>query len=103
MGIRLPREVMAVAAVGAAVLVAAALWPRPAIGQWQAELAGQILEEHDCEVAFVSQVKESENQGRRILAAKVHCLDKRSFDALRSDDFEPFQFNECESPEAKSC
>jgi hypothetical protein len=95
--------VKAVGTVVTAMLVAAALWPQPVGAQWQAELADQILEEHDCEVAFVSQVKESEMQGRRVLAAKVHCLDKRSFDALRNDDFEPFQFNECEAPETKTC
>jgi hypothetical protein len=103
MRIRFPREVKFVVAVGTAALVAAALWPRPAGAQWQAKLAEQILEEHDCEVAFVSQIMESDKQGRRVLAAKVHCLDKRSFASLRSDDFEPFKFDECDPPETKSC
>jgi hypothetical protein len=103
MGLRLSREVKAAVSVVTAALVIIALLSRPAGAQWQAELADQILEEHECEVAFVSQVKESEKQGQRILAAKVHCLDKRSFDALRKDDFEPFEFDECEPPETKSC
>ena len=94
---------VAMTAVVVVALVVATLWPRPAGGQWQVELAEQILQEQECEIAFLSQVKESDEQGGRNLAAKVHCLDKRSFDAHRSDDFEPFTFDECEPPEAKSC
>jgi hypothetical protein len=90
-------------AVAVLEIVVAVSWPRPADAQWQADLAEQILEEHECEVAFVSQVMESEQQGRRILVAKVHCLDKRTFDVRRSDDFDPFEFDECDSPETKSC
>ena len=68
-----------------------------------ATLADQILEEHECEVAFVSQVKESEKQDRWVLAAEVHCQNRRSFDAIHNDDFELFEFDECEPPETKSC
>jgi hypothetical protein len=36
--------------------------------------------------------------------AKAHCEDKRVFDAMRPDEFAPFQLKECEpAAAAKAC
>lgn len=83
-----------------------ALPVQPAAAQedgWQAELSEQILQEHDCEVAFLSQVTERPVNGDAVIFAKVHCVDKRTFDAYRDSAFEPFEIHICEVPEARSC
>jgi len=70
---------------------------------WHDELARQIAHDEGCEVAFVSQVIERDVNGKRLIMAKVHCEDKRSFDALRvSDDF-AVEFKACEVPNAETC
>jgi hypothetical protein len=70
---------------------------------WHDELARQIAHDEGCEVAFVSQVIERDINGKRLIMAKVHCEDKRSFDAMRvSDDF-AFEFKACEVPNAETC
>ncbi len=74
-----------------------------AVAEWQDELTQQILHDEACEVSFMSQVVERIVEGRRIIMAKVHCEDKRSFDALRRDDDEAFQFKACEVPNAETC
>jgi hypothetical protein len=75
----------------------------PALAAWEDELTEQVLYDESCKVAFLSQVVERTIDGRRTIMAKVHCEDKRAFDAYRGDDREPFQFKACEKPEAKSC
>jgi hypothetical protein len=75
----------------------------PAAAQWEVELAQQIQDEADCEMAFLSQVVRREVEGRILTMAKVHCLDRRTYDAYRSDESDPFEFKECEPPDAKSC
>jgi hypothetical protein len=75
----------------------------PALAAWEDELTEQVLYDEACKVAFLSQVVERTIDGRRSIMAKVHCEDKRTFDAYRGDDREPFQFKACEKPEAKSC
>ena len=70
---------------------------------WHAELTRQIAMSESCEVAFISQVVEREIEGRRLIMAKVHCEDQRSFDALRTSDDEAFTFKACEVPDAKTC
>ena len=61
--------------------------PAPA-GDWEAELSDQAMDEVQCKVAFFSQVAERELDGNRVIIAKVHCEDKRTFDAYRGNDFE---------------
>ena len=60
---------------------------------WERELSAQVLQEHECEVAFLSQVMERNVNGERIILAKVHCIDKRTFDAVRTRDIEFFEFH----------
>ena len=75
----------------------------PALAAWQKELSQQILSEQACEVSFLSQVIERTVEGRRVIMAKVHCDDRRTFDAYRGDDREPFEIKACEKPEAETC
>ena len=71
--------------------------------EWQAQLSEQVLREYDCEVAFLSQVAERMVNGEQVVLAKVHCVDKRSFDAYRDSAFEPFEIHPCENPENRVC
>ena len=64
--------------------------------EWQAELADEALIMEDCEVSFLTQVIEREIDGRAVVMAKAHCVDGRTFDALREDSFAAFVFTICE-------
>ena len=70
---------------------------------WHEELTLQIDHDEDCDVNFMSQVVERIVNGQRVIMAKVHCKDKRTFDAYRGSDDEAFQFKACEVPNAESC
>ena len=70
---------------------------------WELDLSLQIEEDLGCKVAFLSHVVDRTVEGQHIVMAKVHCQDKRSFDAYRDDDFDLFDFRPCEQPEAKTC
>ncbi|MGF1628783.1 MAG: hypothetical protein ACFCUT_04885 [Kiloniellaceae bacterium] len=81
-----------------------ALTPLPVAGQeWQEQLNDQMLREFDCEVAFLSQVAERVVNGDQVVLAKVHCVDKRSFDAYRDSAFKDFQVHPCENPDNRVC
>lgn len=83
-----------------------ALGPLPLLAQpreWQGQLNEQMLREYDCEVAFLSQVAERMVDGDLVVLAKVHCVDKRSFNAVRDSAFEPFEIDPCENPENRVC
>lgn len=71
--------------------------------EWQVQLTEQILSEYECEVAFLSQVAERTVNGNQVVLAKVHCVDKRSFDAYRDSAFEPFEIHPCENPNNRVC
>ena len=71
--------------------------------EWAEDLTFQIREELGCEVNLISQVVERVVEGKRIVMAKVHCEDKRTYDAFRGDEFADFKFNECEPPEQRAC
>ena len=90
------------------VLSAAVLAVTPVLGQsseeaWGPILRDQMLVSYDCEVAFFSQVAERNVNGEVIVIAKVHCLDKRTFDAYRPGSFEVFEVHPCENPENRVC
>ena len=86
-----------------AALVASGAAIGAAPDTWHEELTQQIAESEGCEVAFISQVVEREVDGRRLIMAKVHCEDKRSFDAYRGGADEAFTFKACEVPDAETC
>jgi hypothetical protein len=86
------------------LLAAAAPLPAQAQGRdWQPELTEQMLRDHDCEVAFFSQVSERMVGGDLVTIAKVHCIDERTFDAYRDSAFEPFEVHPCENPDTRAC
>lgn len=93
--------------LAAAVLgLAAAAGPLPLLAQpheWQPQLNEQMLREYGCEVAFLSQVAERMVNGDLMVLAKVHCVDKRSFNAVRDSAFEPFEIHPCENPDNRVC
>ncbi|GAB4235450.1 MAG: hypothetical protein Tsb0032_40680 [Kiloniellaceae bacterium] len=77
---------------------------QPALAQeWEEELTEQMLREFDCEVSFLSQVAERTVNGELVVLAKVHCVDKRTFDAYRDSAFQPFEIHPCENPNNRVC
>ena len=91
------------AAVFAAALFASPLDTRAAEDEWGPLLTDQMAEEYDCEVAFFSQVAERDVDGNVVVLAKVHCQDKRTFDAYRPGSFEVFEIRPCENPDNRVC
>ena len=71
--------------------------------QWQRDLRREILGLLDCQIAFLSHVVEREVEGREVVMAKVHCLDQRSFDAVRQEATDRFQFKECTRDKTQAC
>ncbi len=74
-----------------------------ALADWEQELTDQIAEELNCEVSFLSQVTEREVEGHRVVMAKVHCVDKRAFDAYRGDEYDLFEFRLCGEEDVSAC
>ncbi len=70
---------------------------------WQRVLSADIEFEHGCEVAYLSQVVEREVEGDLMVTAKVHCVDQRTFDAIRMRSADAFEFKECTLREKQSC
>jgi len=89
-----------VSVVGALLLVAAI---KPAYADWEEELREDARMEIGCEVAFLSHVVVRTFQGRRIVNAKVHCEDQRTFDAQQEGEGESFTFRECVDPNVREC
>ena len=83
--------------------VAGTTLAQPAAADWQAELSDQILAHHRCELAFLTQVMERPAATGTMVAAKAHCVDGRSFDALRAGDFEPFTLELCTPVDQRAC
>lgn len=63
---------------------------------WQEEATEQLRYDHDCQVAYLTNVVDREVDGRHVVMARAHCIDQRAFDISRNDDFEPFKIVECE-------
>ena len=92
--------------VTAAIVLALSAPPVAAQGaedEWGPLLTEQMAVEYDCVVAFFSQVAERELNGDVVVLAKVHCQDKRTFDAYRPGSFELFEIHPCENPEHRVC
>ena len=90
-------------ACAAVVCVTVAAPALAASADWAEDLTFQIKDEVGCEVTMISQVVDRMVDGKRVVMAKVHCEDKRTFDAFRGEEFADFKFNECEPPEQKAC
>ena len=76
---------------------------QPEAPEWQEDMSAAIEFQHDCEVAFISHVVERPVEGDLIVMAKVHCVDQRSFDAVRMTRAADFEFKECTLREKQSC
>lgn len=70
---------------------------------WEDELEIEIDQAEQCHVAYLSHVVERDVGGKKLVMAKVHCDDQRVFDAMRPDEFEPFQFNACQPDTPQAC
>ena len=92
-----------IAASIAVTLSAAPIAAQGSEDEWGPVLTNQMAMQYDCEVAFFSQVAERELNGDVVVLAKVHCQDKRTFDAYRPGSFEVFEIHPCEIPENRVC
>ena len=92
-----------IAVVFGAVLFAAPFGAQAAEDEWGPLLTDQMAVEYGCEVAFFSQVAERDVDGNVVVLAKVHCQDKRTFDAYRPGSFEVFEIHPCENPNNRVC
>jgi hypothetical protein len=81
-------------------LLATAALATPALAGWEEELAEQIEHEHDCKVAFLSRIIERTVEGHKVVRAKVHCDDERSFEAFRPEESDRFRFTETTNSDA---
>ena len=71
--------------------------------EWAPALTAQILDQHQCVVAFLSQVVEREVDSIEIIIAKAHCEDGRAFDIYREGILRAFEITECEVPDQETC
>jgi hypothetical protein len=92
---------------GVAKLVALMLAPGALVRAepgWQDDLSAQAELTLGCTVAFLSHVVDREVHGIPLVMAKVHCVDKRVFDASRGEASLPFDFSPClDASEGRSC
>lgn len=81
------------------------LGAQPAVAEesWQPQLQAEIRHQLDCVVAYLSHIVERSVEGRQLVMVKVHCIDQRSFDALRQDRAAAFQFKECTRESKETC
>jgi hypothetical protein len=70
---------------------------------WEQQIVAEALDTLNCEVSFISHIVERDIPAGSLVMAKIHCVDKRSFDALRENNAAPFTFKECTPREQKSC
>lgn len=70
---------------------------------WQEELIDQARETESCEVALLTQVVETVRDGRHVILVKVHCRDRRTFDAIRRSDETAWNFRKCDDPQEDRC
>jgi len=86
----------AVLAILAALCLAA-----PAVAGWEEELTRQMMEDENCEVAFITNVVErQEPDGRTSVMAHVQCFDKRAFDVARDGELRRFKIERCKEERA---
>ena len=68
----------------------------PVAAGWLDDLAMDAKIQEGCDVTFVSHVVERMIGEVQVILAKVHCQDKRVFDASRQDQLAPFQLKRCD-------
>jgi hypothetical protein len=72
----------------------------PALADWQADLRKQMAVQEGCKVDFFSHVTERQIGSHMLISAKVHCEDKRTFDADWDDQKHEFKVRRCGDVEA---
>jgi hypothetical protein len=75
---------------------AAIMAAHPAFADWQGDLRRQLMNEYNCEVAFLTRVEVRKVDGREVVFVRAHCTDKRAFDANRQSEAEPFKVKACD-------
>ena len=73
----------------------------PAFADWKAELTRQMREDFGCKVEYMSHIVERKIGDKVLVSAKVHCEDKRAFDATRDKPLQRFSVRRCKV--VKSC
>ncbi len=75
----------------AAAPVAAAAEDEP----WRAELRTQLEADQQCDLNYLTDVRQFELLGKKTIAARAHCMDKRAFDVERSGSETSFRIEIC--------
>ena len=70
---------------------------------WRQIVTEDAWLQEQCRVGYLSHIIERETESGRIVMVKVHCDDKRSFDAVQSGANQPFTFSECTPSEKTTC
>ena len=73
----------------------------PANADWKSELTRQMRDDFGCKVEYMSHIIERKIGDKILISAKVHCEDKRAFDATRDRPLQRFMVRRC--PVQKSC
>lgn len=103
MTVRSPFRAIALGLLAAAALSTATSPAHADRDEWAPALTAQILDQHQCVVAFLSQVVERDVDGIEIIIAKAHCEDGRAFDVNREGILRAFEITECEVPDQETC
>ena len=86
------------------VLIGAlAILAMPAVAEdaeWHLTLTKQMESEYRCKTEYLSHITERRIGERYLLSAKVHCEDKRTFDANWDEQAQKFQVRRCGDVEA---
>jgi hypothetical protein len=77
-------------------LLAAAIPVVAATAQWRDELTAQLLEEKQCRIAFLYDVREKTVDGIPTVFVRAHCEDSRAFDASRTGFDGRFTLRDCQ-------
>jgi hypothetical protein len=67
----------------------------PALADWTSDLTRQMLSEHRCEIAYLTNLQVRLVDAEEVVLVRAHCLDGRAFDASRARASTPFKVSEC--------
>ena len=70
------------------------------VASWQNVLREQMTYDYDCEIRELTNVEVRFVDGEQIVAAKVHCVDSRIYNASRLDEYDEFEVKPCENSAA---
>jgi hypothetical protein len=68
--------------------------------EWQLTLRKQMEDEFRCKTDYLSHIVERQIGARFLISAKVHCEDKRAFDANWDEPKQRFAIRQCGNVEA---